>query len=162
MKTYQSYSSAGTKRFGERIARKIAKSGARSAAKGAFVIALTGELGSGKTTFVQGFLRGFGIRRGGASPTFVLIKRYAICSKRFASIYHVDAYRLKKAKDLLALGFKEILDDPQNIVLIEWAEKIKKILPRPHRLAKHGGQARNTLWLRFSHCKKENERKISL
>jgi len=154
MKTYQSYSSAGTKRFGERIARKIAKSGARNAAKGAFVIALTGDLGSGKTTFVQGFLRGLGVKKRATSPTFIIFRRFAVKShghkSMVSSVYHVDAYRLKKAKDLSALGFKEILDDPKNIVLIEWAEKIKKILPK------------NAFWLKFSHGKKENERRIQL
>lgn len=91
--------------------------------KYALVIALFGELGSGKTTFTQGFARGLGIKGKIISPTFIIMRRH----KNF---YHFDAYRLKNEKDILALGWKEIINNPGNIVLIEWAEKIKKILPR--------------------------------
>jgi tRNA threonylcarbamoyladenosine biosynthesis protein TsaE len=156
---YLSYSSDETKKLGEKIAQKIAKDKTRKCANGAFVIALTGDLGSGKTTFVQGFLRGLGIKKRVTSPTFIIFRRFGINSgknirgaireKNFKNVYHVDAYRLKKAKDLSVLGFKEILDDPRNIVLVEWAEKMKKILPR------------KALWIKFRHGKKENERKIS-
>jgi len=119
------------------------------------VFALQGELGAGKTTFVQGFLRGLGIKRRSASPTFIIFRRFRIGRKSlvvsrqsFRNVYHVDAYRIKKPRELLALGFKEILSDPQNIVLIEWAENIKRILPK------------ETTWLRFAHGKKQNERTI--
>jgi tRNA threonylcarbamoyladenosine biosynthesis protein TsaE len=150
MKNYQSFSSEETKKFGEKIARNISNGGARKGAKSAFVIALTGNLGSGKTTFVQGFLRGLGIKKRAASPTFVIMRRSSVRRGEFRNVYHVDAYRLKEAKDLAALGFGEILDNPRNLVLIEWAEKIKKILPK------------GTLRLKFRHCRKETERKISL
>jgi len=118
--------------------------------KGALVFALTGDLGSGKTTFVQGFLRGLGVKKRTTSPTFIIFRRFALSHLLFANLYHADAYRLKKAKDLSALGFKGILDDPKNIVLIEWAEKIKKILPK------------NTIWIKFSHGKGELDRIIKL
>lgn len=85
------------------------------------VIALTGELGAGKTTFTQGFAEGLGIKDKIISPTFVLIRQHG---KNF---YHIDLYRLENFKDL---GLEEIISDPNNIVLIEWAEKIKKILPK--------------------------------
>jgi len=135
--------------LGEKVAQKIAKGGRRKSARGAVILALTGELGSGKTTFVQGFFRGLGLKRA-ASPTFIIFRRFAIRHLPFANAYHVDAYRIKKPKELSALGFKEILDDPKNIVLIEWAEKIRRILPEDaHRL-------------KFEHGGRGNERKISL
>jgi len=148
MKIYQSFSSEETKRLGEKLARKIAKGGARKGAKNALVFGLVGELGSGKTTFVQGFFRGLGIKRA-ASPTFIIIRRTALKNKKFRNVFHVDAYRIKKPKELSVLGFRDILKNPQNIVIIEWAEKIKRILPK------------KVFWLRFKHGKKENERKIS-
>jgi len=118
--------------------------------QGALVIGLCGELGSGKTTFVQGFVREFGIRDRITSPTFVLMKRYSIpqilqkkfqvssppCFAergrgfKFQDLYHIDCYRLESAKDLLDLGLEDTIKNPENIILIEWPEKIKKALPR--------------------------------
>lgn len=69
--------------------------------------------------------------------------------RRDGSVFHIDAYRLKTPADLAALGFHEIAADPDNIILIEWAENVKRLLPK------------NTMWLRFSHGKKENERRIA-
>src|SRR3989344_6734318 len=84
------------------------------------IIALTGPLGAGKTTFVKGFAKGLGIKDNIISPTFVLIRQHR-------SFYHVDLYRVDDFKDL---GLEEILSNKNNIVLIEWAEKIKKILSK--------------------------------
>jgi len=147
---YQSFSSRETKKLGEELARKLLTScSLPPASRGALIFALAGELGSGKTTFVQGFFRGLGLKRA-ASPTFIIMRRTALKSRKFKNVFHVDAYRIKKPKELSALGFRDILENPQNIVLIEWAEKIKNILPK------------RAFWLRFRHGKKENERKISL
>ena len=140
----------------KKLARAFAKKAARRAAKrrGALVIGLVGDLGAGKTTFAQAFLRSFGIRGRITSPTFILMKRYEFrgvsrfVSHGFASIFHIDCYRFKKPQELITLGFKEILADPKNIVVIELADRVKKILPK------------NTLWLYFEHGKKENERFI--
>lgn len=119
--------------------------------KNALVLALAGDLGSGKTTFVQGFLRAVGIRKKITSPSFVLIKNYKLRIKNrgYKNIYHIDCYRTKKSKELLDLGLKEILNNPKNIVLIEWSERIKKILPKE-----------NLVWIKFEHGGKENIRKI--
>ncbi|NCO15556.1 MAG: tRNA (adenosine(37)-N6)-threonylcarbamoyltransferase complex ATPase subunit type 1 TsaE, partial [Parcubacteria group bacterium] len=70
--------------------------------------------------------------------------------KNYKQAYHIDCYRIKKADELLKLGLREVLENPQNIVLIEWAEKIKKILPK------------NFVWLKFEHGPKENIRVIRL
>ncbi len=103
--------------------------------KKATVIALSGPLGAGKTTFAQGFASGLGVREKIKSPTFVLVKEYAIPrftlhASRFTNFYHLDCYRLESRKETVTLGLKEILADPRNLVLIEWAEKIKRALPK--------------------------------
>lgn len=101
---------------------------------GAFVIALYGELGSGKTTFVQGLARGLGIKRRIISPTFIIVRNYRISIKyRVLSIkyfYHIDLYRIEGEKDLYGLGVKEILNSSDNIVAIEWAERMGRLLPK--------------------------------
>lgn len=114
------------KSLSEGETRKIAKS---LAEKLNGVIALTGELGAGKTTFVQGFAQGLGIKDKIISPTFVLIRQHKI-PHGIKTLYHIDLYRLEDSKDLKNLGIEEILSNSDNIVLIEWAEKIKTILPK--------------------------------
>ncbi len=129
---------------------KLAKEVTRiKATKGAAVFALQGELGAGKTTFVQGFMKGLGIKKRSPSPTFIIMRRHEIPRhKRFSNVFHVDAYRLKNARAFVKIGFEEILADPKNIVLIEWADRIKKILPK------------SATWLHFSHRPRAGERSI--
>lgn len=93
------------------------------------VYALSGELGAGKTTFVQGFAKGLGIKDKIISPTFVLIRQHAIPDTK-KILYHVDLYRLENGVDLKSLGLEEICSDPNNIILIEWAEKSRQLLPK--------------------------------
>ena len=122
------------------------------------MFALQGELGAGKTTFVQGFLKGLGSKKRATSPTFVLMRRHELSGargaigahKKFKNIFHIDAYRLKKPEHLAASELDTILNDPENIVLIEWPEQAKKILPR------------TTIRVKFTHGKKENERTIAI
>lgn len=130
-KEYISSSSEKTKKLGEKLAKEIIK---RPLQKKAFIIGLRGELGGGKTTFLQGFARGLGVKEKILSPTFVILRKFKI---RPRSFYHIDCYRIGKPKELLSLGFKEIVSDPQNIIAIEWADQIKKIMPR------------NAVWVRF-------------
>lgn len=97
------------------------------------IIALTGELGSGKTVFVQGLAKGLGIKERILSPTFIMIRQYPLAISHQSSIisfYHIDLYRIESEKDIEGLSLEEIWSDPKNIVAIEWAEKIKKILPK--------------------------------
>jgi tRNA threonylcarbamoyladenosine biosynthesis protein TsaE len=98
--------------------------------KRAFVLGLIGDLGGGKTTFLQGFAKGLGIKEKILSPSFVILKKFKVKSLGFKVFYHIDCYRIKKPKEILDLGFKEIVSDPKNIVAIEWADRIKKILPK--------------------------------
>ena len=122
-----------TKRIGENFAKEFRKARPLKFSRSdldAVVIGLKGNLGGGKTTFVQGFAKGLGVKDKILSPTFVILKRFQIKSKQFKNFYHIDCHRLKNEKDLLELGFEEIISDPENIVLIEWPEKIKKIMPK--------------------------------
>jgi len=99
---------------------------------GALIIGLEGELGAGKTTFTKGFVRALGIKEKILSPTFVLMKIYQLKNKNYKLLIHIDAYRLKDHRDLFALGIKEILTDSQNIILIEWSDRVEKILPKKY------------------------------
>ena len=119
MTKYTTFSDKETKLLAQKLAGKI-KFG---------VIALFGELGAGKTTFVQGFAKGLGIKGKIISPTFVLIRQHPISGTKKV-LYHIDLYRLNNMKGLKQLGLQEIWSDPKNIVLIEWADKIKNLLPK--------------------------------
>jgi len=121
MKQFLTKSQGQTNKLAKILAQEILKRPIKT--KGALIIGLEGELGSGKTTFIKGFAKGLGIRKRLTSPTFVLMKKYK-------NLYHIDCYRIKGYKDILALDFKEIISSPKNIVFIEWAEKIRKILPQ--------------------------------
>lgn len=127
---------AETKKIGKMLAQEI---------RSKVIICLSGELGSGKTTFTQGFLQGLKIQGPYTSPTFVIMKQYKLAKKKNA--YHVDAYRIKE-KDVLNLGWEEIIQDKSNIILIEWAERIKKIIPK------------EAIWIKFEWLN-ENKRKLT-
>ncbi len=115
-----------TKKAGELLAEEALKTKTSKA----LVFGLKGDLGSGKTAFTQGFARGLRIRKKILSPTFILMKKFQIPGiKGFKTFYHFDCYRIKNKKEILNLGFKGIISDSQNIVVIEWADKIKGILP---------------------------------
>jgi len=89
------------------------------------IITLTGDLGSGKTTFVQGLAEGLGIEKKVNSPTFLIIKKY----EGDRTLYHADLYRLSSEKEVAGTGLLEILNEKNSIVVIEWAEKMGKYLP---------------------------------
>ncbi|MFH0906976.1 MAG: tRNA (adenosine(37)-N6)-threonylcarbamoyltransferase complex ATPase subunit type 1 TsaE [bacterium] len=133
-----------TQQTGRILSEEIIKS--NFVRKKALVIGLCGELGAGKTTFIQGFAKGLGIKEQITSPTFVILKNYNIPCWSF---YHIDCYRLTKSKDLIDLDFKEIINKPKNIIVIEWAGRVKKVLPK------------NTLWMKFEYLDKD-KRKITL
>src|SRR3989338_8050760 len=117
-----------TQKSAEALAKEITRRALQK--KTAFVLGLEGELGAGKTTFVKGFAKALGVKQKVSSPTFVLMKSYNLKRITYNNLYHIDAYRLKDHKDLIKLGIKEILNDPKNLVLIEWSDRVKKILPK--------------------------------
>lgn len=116
-----------TKRLGERFAREIIR---KRPLDEAVVIGLEGDLGGGKTTFLQGFAKGLGVKEKILSPTFVILKRFHVPYSMFHDFYHIDCYRIQKPKEILSLGFKKIISDPKNIVAVEWADRVQKVLPR--------------------------------
>lgn len=101
----------------------------------ATVVGLHGDLGAGKTTFVQAIGRALGIKDRITSPTFVLIKNYAIpqigkaSPRQWKKLVHIDCYRLEKLEELGKLSWSELIADQSNLILIEWPERVEKILP---------------------------------
>jgi len=140
---YFTNSPGETKKIGQLLAEKILKSKPK---KGAQVLALKGDLGGGKTTFLKGFAKGLKVRKKILSPTFLIFKKFKIRNKDFKNFYHFDCYRIQKPKEILELDFKKIISEPQNIVAVEWAERIKKILPQ------------NIIWIFFGFLNKKKRK----
>jgi tRNA threonylcarbamoyladenosine biosynthesis protein TsaE len=121
------------------------------------ILALSGELGSGKTAFVQGLAQALGIREKIQSPTFVLMKWYQIPepSQRFHRFHqfhhfvHVDAYRLDRPSEARHLNLKSIFRDPDALVAIEWADRIRRFIPK------------KAIWIHFRH-KAKTKRLITI
>ncbi|MBU0647111.1 tRNA (adenosine(37)-N6)-threonylcarbamoyltransferase complex ATPase subunit type 1 TsaE [Patescibacteria group bacterium] len=114
------------------LAKKFAKE-----LKGGEIIGLIGNLGAGKTLFTKGIAIKLGIKKSITSPTFVLMKIYPVNShEQIKFLVHIDAYRIKSANDLIAIGANEHFDQPDTVTIIEWADKIKKILPKKTKFIK--------------------------
>lgn len=130
-KNYTTTNLKQTQKIGKILAKEIisAQGGPASGGKSAVVLAMYGNLGGGKTTFLQGFAEGLGIKEKILSPTFVILKHFKMTNKNFTDFYHIDCYRLNDHKDILELDFKEIIKNPKNIVAVEWPEKIREVLP---------------------------------
>ena len=129
-----------TKKLGEVLGKEISKTQLKNQA---LVLGLKGDLGGGKTTFLQGLALGLKIKEKILSPTFVILKKFEIKNihyprtEKFKYFYHLDCYRIQKLKEILNLDFKKIVSNPKNIVAVEWADKIRKIMPK------------NTIWIEF-------------
>ena len=118
--------------------------------KGGETIGLVGDLGAGKTIFTKGLAKGLGVKQTITSPTFVLMKIYDVKSpsnsagkqkSKVNCLCHIDAYRLRSENDLLALGVEEYFERDDSVVVIEWADKIKKILPQKAKLIQVSNKA---------------------
>ena len=96
------------------------------------LVCLEGELGGGKTTFAQGIAEALEIKEPATSPTFLIMKKYSSSKKdtKKYNLYHFDCYRINDSQEILDLGWEEIINGKNNIILIEWPEKIKNILPK--------------------------------
>lgn len=137
-----------------RPARALLACTMRAAKKRAFVAGLSGDLGAGKTTFVKALAKELGIRRTLQSPTFILERDYKIpglhpLSARFSHLIHIDAYRLTEHDNMFAGHLQTLMNNPENLILIEWPERIKKILPK------------DTLFISFAH-KDEKTRTVTI
>jgi tRNA threonylcarbamoyladenosine biosynthesis protein TsaE len=104
-----------TKNLGKEIASRV---------KGGEVFALFGDLGSGKTVFAKGFAHGLKIKQTITSPTFGIIKIYPVKSGNVKNLIHIDAYRLNSASEGQNIGLSELIDNHNNVLLVEWPEKI--------------------------------------
>lgn len=104
------------------LARRFAKT-----IKPGTVLALIGNLGSGKTTFIKGIALGLGLKDVSEvkSPTFVLMHIYPTP----IPLYHFDLYRLESLKEIRDIGFEEFANDPKAVTCVEWGEKAKGLLP---------------------------------
>ena len=144
-----------TAKVGEELAHQLRTQNAelndqRRGLGKATVVCLYGELGSGKTTFAQGFARGLGITSRLLSPTFIIVRRYQVPQTK-NYLYHLDLYRISGEQDMAGLGISEILADSGSYVLIEWAEKLKNQLPqrRIDIVFKTLDDGRHSIWTSF-------------
>lgn len=92
---------------------------------------LSGELGAGKTAFAKAIAKVLGVDEVVTSPTFVLEKIYILNGQKFKRLIHIDAYRLEGDNELAPLGFDELMQDANNLILLEWPEKVADALPIP-------------------------------
>jgi len=149
-----------TQKLAKNFAHRIVGHRKSNIGKKAVVVGLSGELGSGKTTFVQGFAKSLGIKKRVISPTFIIVKKFQIPKSKlqtnfkfqnpnFKTLIHIDTYRISKPGEILDLGWRDVLANKENIILVEWAEKIKKIFPKSY------------VWIKFTH-KSLNQRGIDI
>jgi len=139
-----SKSAEETKKIGRRLSADFS---------GGEIICFKGDLGAGKTTFVQGLAEGLGIEKRVTSPTFILMRKYKVKhykNVRIRNLYHIDLYRLETAieNELINLGIKDIWGKPENVVVIEWGDKATGIYPK------------NTVWVELK--EENNGRKINI
>ena len=120
---YETKNSSETVALGREVAQGI------TLGERAVFFGLRGELGAGKTTFMQGFAEGLKVKENILSPSFVIMNRYGVSLKGFSNFYHFDCYRIEDEKEMDNLGFGQIISNPENIVCIEWSENIKGVLP---------------------------------
>ena len=113
------------------------------------VISLEGPLGGGKTEFLKGIARFLKLKEKVFSPTFLIMKSFPCKMRFFKTLWHLDCYRIEKPKEIKELDFSGIIKNPQNLIFIEWGNKIKKILPKGHLKIKFKITGENTRILEF-------------
>ena len=128
---YLTNNEAETVSLGKKIAASL---------QGGEVMTFSGELGAGKTTLIKGIAAGLGVKKIITSPTFLLMRVYELSkgSKTIKALVHIDCYRIKHPDEILSIGAVEYFGQKNTVVLIEWPEKIKKLLPRQYNQFKIG------------------------
>lgn len=116
-----------------KVAQELIEKVSKSKSEKAIIIAMSGDLGAGKTTLTQEIAKKLGVRDMVVSPTFVIMKIYKTNLKSdlltgIKRLIHIDAYRLERAKDIEKIGWKNIYEDKENLIIIEWPENIKNYL----------------------------------
>lgn len=114
------------------------------------VVGLIGDLGFGKTQFVKGLAEAFQIKKAITSPTFVILKKYPVKIGNIKNLIHIDCYRFFGSDDLSDLGFEEFVQDGNNLIVVEWADRVRDIMPA------------DTQWIQFKRGKEDNERIITI
>ncbi|MFH0891821.1 MAG: tRNA (adenosine(37)-N6)-threonylcarbamoyltransferase complex ATPase subunit type 1 TsaE [Candidatus Falkowbacteria bacterium] len=105
--------------------------------RGGDVLGLIGDLGAGKTFFTGVLGKTLGVKRTVNSPTFVLMKIYKTRNtETIRNIAHIDAYRIKSTREISDIGADEYINRPDTLTVIEWADKIKKVLPKKTKFIK--------------------------
>lgn len=145
-------SPGGTKKIGRILGEALRKE--KVFLNKALLIGLQGNLGAGKTTFVQGLAEGFGVKEKIKSPSFAILKIFELTphkKENFNHLLHFDFYRLEKParKELETFKFFEFLKNPENLIVAEWSEKIKKFLPRNYLKIEFKTLKENTRELKF-------------
>lgn len=132
-------SASETKAFGKRLAASLIPG---------IVICLYGDLGVGKTVLVQGIASGLGVKELPTSPTFVFLREYKATKTPVKRFYHLDLYRIQHANEVKTLGIADYLIDKEAIMVIEWAEKLGRLLPEKRlevNIRNAGGETRRIL-----------------
>lgn len=111
------------------VAKEIVNTHGRPQEAHAVLFALQGDLGAGKTTLVQAIARHLGVSESVTSPTFILEKVYDLEGQPFEHLVHIDAYRFEKPEEVRVLGWDELIKAPQNLIVLEWPERVGKFLP---------------------------------
>ena len=93
------------------------------------VIALYGDLGTGKTTFTRHLVEQLGFGSRVQSPTFVIARKYSTENQPIHTIHHIDLYRTQSEEEINDLGLEEMLGEPGSVTVIEWPEMVEKLLP---------------------------------
>lgn len=118
-KTYISHSPEETFSLGRELGQSL---------RGGEILALYGDLGAGKTAFVQGVAAGLGVKATVNSPTFTIMKLYPVKKGEIKRLCHIDAYRLSQSKELLDIGASDYLGAADTVTALEWAERVESVL----------------------------------
>jgi tRNA threonylcarbamoyladenosine biosynthesis protein TsaE len=130
------------------VSQKILEKVLKIKSRGARILAFSGDLGSGKTTLTQEIAKRIGIKENIISPTYIIMKIYAINSdsvyyKYFKKLIHIDAYRLDSSEELLKIGWEEIQKDKDNLIILEWPQKVESCLNK------------HAFWIKLEHVDDE-------
>lgn len=138
------YSKKQTRQIAEKLLSIIGAQSIKQPKK-AMVVGLSGDLGTGKTTLTQELAMLLGVKETIQSPTFVIAKFYKTNNNSFKEMVHIDAYRIDNPKELDILGWQEMIEKPETLIVVEWPERIMNALPKDTKIfsLSHDGEYRH-------------------